>query len=476
MKTRNVLTKTTRRRSGGTVPSRSRALQATQRAQAALQAAARSRQTISMSARYGYSSLTPLWRTVQTVGAMHPYARAAMFIFNVWTASTMLFPSRFSRPAQSAGPQGGWELLYDSCGELGSHLNSGTGHGTCFPYWYYKTNASWASGDGQMESSTVGATTTYVAKYCAEYEPYGSNYMRFHAGSRWQLSQHKDLPAPDPTFHPARSSTSFNVRQTYVPNIEWSMAPSIDPSVTPMGRDAPHPAPIPYTVLPSVRPDTSKPLQTQRQTGNSEPIKLGGGQYAVPIAPAVKPYEEPYVEVPITVDVSPDAAVHVPSPWQSHTVTPAVKQRLQAGHKASGRGRIREKKAKMPRGAAKILAALNQATEAVDFVDAVFEGLKSSKAAQAEYWKHHYYLNRAGRTALKARLLFKYYAEINVFDAFSALVENHLEDNLIGKIGQAGAESSKVLDIPAGGGVNSITRRLMRDLYNSDFEEEMENQ
>lgn len=252
-------------------------------------------------------------------------------------------------------------------------------------------------------------------------------YIGFFFGNhRLKLAQSYTYPvAPEPLIPPPHPAVIPAVVQPGkfipaprpprgVPASPWTQpaplpTPALDPFALPVQQPVEVPRPIPYRLIPYRVPNPYRsPLeQPSRGPGPQDELK-----------PRQLPQEE------ATKVLEPGKPPVVGAPPELRRPGPGVKER----------------KIRATRAAGKIVAAVNQVTEAKDVVEAFYEALPDK-------FKPHVGKQVKVQVSFteKARLVYRHFQDIPAYDALKALADNQAEDRFFGAIGQdlkQGAQSA----------------------------------
>lgn len=131
----------------------------------------------------------------------------------------------------------------------------------------------------------------------------------------------------------------------------------------------------------------------------------------------------------------------------------------------------KERKLGVPPSLIPAIKLASFATEALDFIDVLYNSLPDSARAR---WKNTPHEWRNPTVQAKLQAIFDNTDIIDPNRLVDGLISEHFEDMLFGKMGQFGASASKRAGLLAYFGLNSIQRRqsgLLEDFYNSNPEE-----
>lgn len=239
----------------------------------------------------------------------------------------------------------------------------------------------------------------------------------------------------DPPVPPYRISPS--VIPPAVPNV--SPLPSIDPAFLPIGEPVSHPAPIPYRLLPRMRPNPWRHHAYQRTAGNYPPDSTLDPYF--PFAPTIPSTSLPFVTPPVVVE-----PVSGTASYRAYPMTVAREQ-----HKLDrARRNEREKKIKM-QGSLGVLALLNAASEAVDLVDCIYDAIP--RKYRPRYGNTRFVL-RHPTPQQKVLAIYQHFDKIDIPKALGNVVSNEIEDRIFGKLGNLSKNVSHGLrvhgDLPIG--------------------------
>lgn len=248
-----------------------------------------------------------------------------------------------------------------------------------------------------------------------------------------------------------------------VPSIPW---PSLDPASIPVGSPALTPQPIPYSVLPHVKPSPDAPPKEQLEVGYDYPPNNLPDLYPDSVAPPVPdfgdgdepPPDEPIIRisykylVDIVLRMVWEIVFHLASGTES-TVKPRVltkgKVKVQISNKHAfrpPRKGEKEKKFILSPSANNLFRRLfDIATEVDDFVDALYRALPKEdrlhgKWVQDPTGRWHW---RNPSLAERAQQVLTHSDDLNGRQALKNLVKNEINDRLYGKLGQTSARAAQ---------------------------------
>lgn len=318
----------------------------------------------------------------------------------------------------------GWTLNRQCTGQIDMfRLSRNAGTDTC-GFWSAYSPASNAVNDGKVSLVGSGATRRTIARFFRrQRNGSGTNIDRIFY-QQWEKLTPSPLPAQNPTVPeasavPARYSSVVPFYETP------SLLRTVAPQALPVGQWVSPPAPIPYWMLPHIRPNLWEVPSQRRMATYRVPRPDINPDY--PAQPVPKPYEVPLIVPPVVISNNP-AAVAGPDLRALHALRPARK-----GEK--------ERKVRL---AAPIL--LNMVTETDDFITSLYYALPRDK--RAKFPGTNVTIKKPSPQA-KLAALAKHWESVDLPTALENLAMNEIEDRLIGKLAR-------------GVGVNSYLNGMVR--------------
>nr|QXN72839.1 MAG: hypothetical protein [Microvirus sp.] len=253
---------------------------------------------------------------------------------------------------------------------------------------------TWMLGSPIVHNDSV-TQIQFVNHWRPEFRP-GEAYV--DVGNRWIRYGKVELPQPNPDEPPV-------MLPERIPFV-WQ-APWVDPFSLPIQRPVPYPEPPPYRVIPHRTTNPYRVPQTQRQVGHGR-VSLG---------PKLAP----------RLVVGPRGAVAQPG-----------------RHRPARPGqRVKERKVKVlaVSPSLPVVRIFSQVTEAGDLIDAVYEALPEDL--------------RKGRRRMTRKLkqIYDHYDKVDIGQAIENIIENQLEDFVIGKVGQGASKGAQRIGWHRGFGI-----------------------
>lgn len=232
----------------------------------------------------------------------------------------------------------------------------------------------------------------------------------------------------------------------------------------------------PYTAPPRVLPNPA--VRTPSPSGTPVVTPIG-----VPDLPVVPPQLDPFA-LPVIAPLQPYRAVpyrllphRQPNPWRSPVEQPTwgplpmpapvvleqagptlvfqgggvkVGAPPSLGRHGKGRG-VKEAKVKLTRAMAISIHVGGKLTEGVDAVDALYDALPDE--VKPHIGRH---VKKTVQPHIKAKLVYRHFDKIDVQEAIINLIENEIEDRVIGYFGNKAKQGAKISrphgDLPIGFG------------------------
>jgi len=284
------------------------------------------------------------------------------------------------------------------------------------------TDAYVAANSGKISKSRGATLDTYTWNRFNNYShSWGGdpNYELTRRQSTWRMQVPTTNPLPledyvDADFwvepaagRPAAAFAPFPITSPLV---------TIMPQLHPIGAPSVEPAPVPYSILPSLRNNPFIPWQAQRQVGNQSPQRDGSS--ASPSRyQGVKPYEYPLLGRLDTGIKSGGVPARPTAPVVAHKRLPP-------------RSPDKEKKSRVRASIAVALMARNTLSEVYDAVSAVYAALPP-------------YLQSKSHWSMQQKLLHltKHWNEVDPIAAYENLVKNQIIDMFVGRLHKKKSEA-----------------------------------
>lgn len=270
-----------------------------------------------------------------------------------------------------------------------------------------------------LASTLQFSSLYYDATATLKYTDYPlASYRRTAAVSPAGVVQFTHAPAHTPDMPPE--------------HLPW---PSLDPMSIPIKQFAPVPQPIPYAALPGLRPSPDAPEKEQHNDGYGQSdAALPASEPIVITLPGIGRIELPTdtVNAPVSSLPSPSAAVSVEgSPRHDFRRNrPFEKQRKFIASPGAGNFIVR---------------AFNAATEAGDFVDALYWALPK-KDRIASHWVRRAdgrWLRVGATLDQRALAVWRRIDDVNIRTAAKNLIANEITDRLYGGLGRLAARAAR---------------------------------
>ena len=322
-----------------------------------------------------------------------------------WTAR------QFQNPAVTPqlGEEGGWDMtgwLNETCGPSGTKavMNSNANCTNLVGNRQISTT-QWNAG---LNQPLVGASFVWI-RFTDQFLGYSGSSLQF-----------ANYTAPVSSYRLARATWNANPVLPYTePSIGVSgqampmanpmIMPSIDPLSVPPLAPPFLPLAIPYRALPYRKVNPWRSPKEQRQFGNEAPLPWYPDGVKNPVD------EIPYIAPPFSIGVGPAA-------------------RLAKAHKRRPPdSNEKESKVRVNGVLSKLMLAGNFASEAVDVVEAIYKAIPYQFRPR---YKNTRYAKRKVKPQEMMETIWRHHDEINYARALYNLVENELEDRIVGKFGK----------------------------------------
>jgi len=240
------------------------------------------------------------------------------------------------------------------------------------------------------------------------------------------------------------------------PELQLERLPVVQPVLSP--------ALWPLTADPSIAPPFQAPEFSPPVPWRLNPVWEAPNRVAQNSASRNRP-ESPYGDV-VFNDWS-IAVNSVGARSQAHDAPKTHRLATATNRKNSG-STEKETKRKMSHDQIMMIRALSSATEARDFIDALYQALPSDYRPRFNGTKYEK-LKVSDREKMQA--LISHGDHIDLVKAIENLLYENFEDAVYGKIGKVGGDVSKRLGFEHGAGINSLNSRLRRSLYEASSDD-----